>query len=261
MSTSSKPNETKPVSSLSGIVLHGYLRKECKEYKSISVDTLHLLSMFFCGNQLICSFHRDFMPDISMLSQYFSQFGTIMNKIEYEYSSKKVPLTTIEFANLLSINKVFDKGNIHQLQGNGKKFNIRIYSSIYDYNYMVHKRTHDTNYISIMRTKAKERKRRIKVNSNGNKQDKPTVNTQKQKENLQLKLNQSIYRGICISFDPAKGFGFITMNDGNSDIFVHYSDIISNGFKTLQLGEPVEFTMVIKNGKRKAIGVKRHGQF
>ncbi|MHA2620229.1 MAG: cold-shock protein [bacterium JZ-2024 1] len=41
-------------------------------------------------------------------------------------------------------------------------------------------------------------------------------------------------------FDSKKGFGFVTGDDGK-DYFVHYSVIQSDGFKTLQEGEPVEF--------------------
>ena len=41
-------------------------------------------------------------------------------------------------------------------------------------------------------------------------------------------------------FSEKKGYGFITQEDGN-DIFVHYSAITKEGFKTLHEGEEVEF--------------------
>ena len=41
-------------------------------------------------------------------------------------------------------------------------------------------------------------------------------------------------------FSEKKGYGFITQEDGN-DVFVHYSAIMKDGFKTLQEGEEVEF--------------------
>ena len=41
-------------------------------------------------------------------------------------------------------------------------------------------------------------------------------------------------------FSEKKGYGFITQEDGN-DVFVHYSAISTEGFKTLQEGDEVEF--------------------
>ncbi|RAL24654.1 hypothetical protein DL240_00140 [Lujinxingia litoralis] len=43
-------------------------------------------------------------------------------------------------------------------------------------------------------------------------------------------------------FNNAKGFGFITQG-GEDDIFVHYSQIEGEGFKTLKQGEVVEFEL------------------
>ncbi len=42
-------------------------------------------------------------------------------------------------------------------------------------------------------------------------------------------------------FNEAKGFGFITPEDGSKDCFVHHSAINGQGFKTLDEGEKVEF--------------------
>ncbi|CAQ85258.1 cold shock-like protein cspe [Photorhabdus asymbiotica] len=42
-------------------------------------------------------------------------------------------------------------------------------------------------------------------------------------------------------FNESKGFGFITPEDGSKDVFVHFSAIQSNGFKTLAEGQKVEF--------------------
>jgi CspA family cold shock protein len=57
-------------------------------------------------------------------------------------------------------------------------------------------------------------------------------------------------------FNEAKGFGFITSEEGG-DIFVHYSNIQSNGFKTLAEGQAVSFD--IEEGPKgpKAVNVEK----
>ncbi|KLN96108.1 transcription antiterminator/RNA stability regulator CspE [Moellerella wisconsensis] len=49
-------------------------------------------------------------------------------------------------------------------------------------------------------------------------------------------------------FNESKGFGFITPADGSKDVFVHFSAIQTNGFKTLAEGQQVEFS--IENGAK-----------
>ena len=44
-------------------------------------------------------------------------------------------------------------------------------------------------------------------------------------------------------FNDQKGFGFIERGDGQSDVFVHYSAIEGEGFKTLNEGDRVEFSV------------------
>lgn len=44
-------------------------------------------------------------------------------------------------------------------------------------------------------------------------------------------------------FNPTKGFGFIERENGK-DVFVHYSAINSTGYRTLEEGQRVEFTVV-----------------
>lgn len=47
--------------------------------------------------------------------------------------------------------------------------------------------------------------------------------------------------GIVKWFNNAKGFGFIEPKDGGADIFVHYSAIKSDGYKTLTEGQSVTY--------------------
>jgi CspA family cold shock protein len=42
-------------------------------------------------------------------------------------------------------------------------------------------------------------------------------------------------------FNDAKGFGFITPQDGSKDVFVHHSSILGSGFKSLAEGQQVQF--------------------
>ena len=42
-------------------------------------------------------------------------------------------------------------------------------------------------------------------------------------------------------FNDSKGFGFITPDDGSKDLFVHFSAIQSNGFKTLEENQKVSY--------------------
>jgi CspA family cold shock protein len=42
-------------------------------------------------------------------------------------------------------------------------------------------------------------------------------------------------------FNDSKGYGFIAPEDGSKDVFVHFSNIVGNGFKTLNEGAKVEY--------------------
>lgn len=42
-------------------------------------------------------------------------------------------------------------------------------------------------------------------------------------------------------FNEQKGYGFISPDDGSDDLFVHYTSIVADGFRTLQENQAVEF--------------------
>jgi len=62
-------------------------------------------------------------------------------------------------------------------------------------------------------------------------------------------------RGVVKWFNPTKGFGFITPEDGGADVFVHQSEIQLGGFRSLAQGEYVEYNLL--NGEKgpKALSV------
>jgi CspA family cold shock protein len=45
-------------------------------------------------------------------------------------------------------------------------------------------------------------------------------------------------------FNNAKGFGFITREEGDADVFVHFRSIQGDGYRTLNEGQVVEFNLV-----------------
>lgn len=54
--------------------------------------------------------------------------------------------------------------------------------------------------------------------------------------------------GFVKWFSAEKGFGFITPQDGSKDVFVHFSAIQSNDFRTLEENQKVEFS--VENGAK-----------
>lgn len=62
-------------------------------------------------------------------------------------------------------------------------------------------------------------------------------------------------KGTIKWFNEKKGFGFISKEDG-SDVFVHYSGIIGNGFRTLKEGQRVEFEIESSDKGPRAVSVK-----
>lgn len=61
-------------------------------------------------------------------------------------------------------------------------------------------------------------------------------------------------KGTVKWFNAEKGFGFIEV-EGGDDIFVHFSAITGDGFKTLEEGQPVEFELIEGNRGAQAANV------
>ena len=62
-------------------------------------------------------------------------------------------------------------------------------------------------------------------------------------------------RGKVVKFNDKLGYGFIRSNDVEKDIFVHYTAILQDGYKSLDRGDIVKFDFDKDNIK--AINVKR----
>lgn len=55
-------------------------------------------------------------------------------------------------------------------------------------------------------------------------------------------------RGTVKWFNNQKGYGFISVEGNDKDIFVHYSGLVNEGYKSLEEGQKVEFD-IIEGGK------------
>jgi CspA family cold shock protein len=68
-------------------------------------------------------------------------------------------------------------------------------------------------------------------------------------------MEEEKYIGKVIWFNPKLGFGFIS-REGETDLFVYWSDIVCEGFKTLKKDQEVAFSIGLNNYKQlKAVDV------
>jgi CspA family cold shock protein len=70
-------------------------------------------------------------------------------------------------------------------------------------------------------------------------------------------MSSEVKTGTIKWFDNKKGFGFIVGEEGQRDIFVHYSSIAGDGFRSLRDGERVEYELVDSDKGPQAANVRR----
>jgi len=58
-------------------------------------------------------------------------------------------------------------------------------------------------------------------------------------------------------FNNQKGYGFLTRDDGSGDVFVHYSAVTGEGYRTLNEGDAVEFEVIDSDRGPKATNVAK----
>lgn len=66
-----------------------------------------------------------------------------------------------------------------------------------------------------------------------------------------------VVKGKVKWFNERKGYGFISRDDGAGDVFVHFSGIQQEGYKTLREGDTVEFEVANSDKGPKAINVRK----
>ncbi|MFT3716670.1 MAG: cold-shock protein [Gordonia sp. (in: high G+C Gram-positive bacteria)] len=62
-------------------------------------------------------------------------------------------------------------------------------------------------------------------------------------------------QGTVKWFDSEKGYGFIAPDDGNRDVFVHFTEIQGNGFRTLEENQRVDYELGQSDKGLQATGV------
>lgn len=61
-------------------------------------------------------------------------------------------------------------------------------------------------------------------------------------------MAENVTTGVVKFFNNSKGYGFIKADDLEKDVFVHYSGIVGDGYRSLNEGDRVEF--IIAEGKK-----------
>lgn len=67
---------------------------------------------------------------------------------------------------------------------------------------------------------------------------------------------EKVMTGKVCWFDAKKGIGFISKDDGTGDLFVHWSNLVMEGFKTLKPSQIVSFELGTNHRGVQAVNVK-----
>jgi cold shock CspA family protein len=65
------------------------------------------------------------------------------------------------------------------------------------------------------------------------------------------------YEGVVKSFDQKRGFGWITRSEDKKEFFLHYSEILGEGYRRIDHGDKVKFSIGLYQGKETAVQVER----
>merc|ERR1719352_1048160 len=83
----------------------------------------------------------------------------------------------------------------------------------------------------------------------------PLVDPKRQPTSPGTSARRSVKRGRVKFYNQEKGWGFIEpQKKGEIDVFVHYSSIKKDGWRSLMPGEPVEYTVIVQSDGRVACG-------
>lgn len=69
-------------------------------------------------------------------------------------------------------------------------------------------------------------------------------------------MDETMLEGTVLFLSPKLGYGFIQKDDGSGDIFLHYSNVEMDGFKTLTAGQRVSYQVGFNHKGPQAIKVK-----
>lgn len=89
------------------------------------------------GRYIVCSFHRDYLPNMQMLQSYFGKFGEISEMLKMDYDPKQVPICFVLFDSEKPVVSVMNEGHSQNLKAQNmdeKDVHFRVFNSWMEYN-------------------------------------------------------------------------------------------------------------------------------